>query len=218
MDIYAIVVWDPAGRGFDDVAERSTSALQNAALSPLYLSNPMVGTSRDVDDCDFEAWVRSHGEMLETLNAEHQPYGSGEYVHFLAGLVSATFRAISDQVDENGLARGELDRAMDAWDEFEQAIAPPEERDHRALEGGLMGNDAAVEQAIDRRVQRRLATDRAYLHAENAEVQAAREEAITRQVERELGVNEEERDGPDHRRNPAPFCSKCGGPCEMEES
>lgn len=35
------------------------------------------------------------------------------------------------------------------------------------------------EAIIDRRVQRRLATDRAYLNAENAEEQAAREQEIT---------------------------------------
>lgn len=56
----------------------------------------------------------------------------------------------------------------------------------------LATREAEVERAIDARVQRRLATDRAYLNAENAEEQSEREEQITRQVERELGVNYEE--------------------------
>ncbi|MBO0705559.1 MAG: hypothetical protein J2P39_09585 [Candidatus Dormibacteraeota bacterium] len=55
-----------------------------------------------------------------------------------------------------------------------------------------MTYDAAIEAAIDHRVWRRLATDRAYIHAANAAEQAAREEEITRQVERELGVDTDE--------------------------
>lgn len=52
-------------------------------------------------------------------------------------------------------------------------------------------SDAELEAAIDRRVQRRLATDREYRFAETAEQQAEREDEITRQVERELGLDEE---------------------------
>lgn len=46
--------------------------------------------------------------------------------------------------------------------------------------------DAKVEQIIDRRVWARLATDKAYKNAENAEEQAIREDEITEQVEREV--------------------------------
>lgn len=62
--------------------------------------------------------------------------------------------------------------------------------------------EAELERLIDARVQRRLATDRAYRFAENAEAQAAREAAITRAVECEIGVwdaamaSEEERPRP----------------------
>lgn len=47
-------------------------------------------------------------------------------------------------------------------------------------------NDADYERIVDARVQRALATDPAYLHAENAEQQARREEEITAEVERDL--------------------------------
>jgi hypothetical protein len=50
--------------------------------------------------------------------------------------------------------------------------------------------DADIERAIDKRVMRRLMTDRAYRNAESAEDQAAREDEITRQVERELGITD----------------------------
>ena len=49
-----------------------------------------------------------------------------------------------------------------------------------------MTQDESLERRIDRAVWRRLATDRAYQHAENAEQQAEREEAITLEVEAEL--------------------------------
>lgn len=52
-----------------------------------------------------------------------------------------------------------------------------------------MLTEAQLEAAIDREVIRRLATDRAYLNAENAEQQAEREAAITRDVERRLGAS-----------------------------
>ena len=43
--------------------------------------------------------------------------------------------------------------------------------------------DADAERIIDRRVQRRLATDAAYRNAANADEQAEREDEITRQEE-----------------------------------
>lgn len=42
--------------------------------------------------------------------------------------------------------------------------------------------DAKQEAAIDAIVMRRLSTDRAYIHAENAEDQQAREDQITAEV------------------------------------
>lgn len=44
--------------------------------------------------------------------------------------------------------------------------------------------EVARKKIIDARVQRRLATDRAYLNAENAEEQKQREEEIEAEVER----------------------------------
>jgi hypothetical protein len=44
-----------------------------------------------------------------------------------------------------------------------------------------MMDDRTVEQIVDKRVMIRLATDRAYLNAENAEEQEEREEQITRE-------------------------------------
>lgn len=49
-----------------------------------------------------------------------------------------------------------------------------------------MTNEETRERALDRRVQARLATDRAYLYAENAEEQAERERQIEEEEEREL--------------------------------
>lgn len=46
--------------------------------------------------------------------------------------------------------------------------------------------EAEMERIADRMVWRRLATDRAYLHAEDAEAQAQREDEIGKQVWREL--------------------------------
>jgi hypothetical protein len=46
--------------------------------------------------------------------------------------------------------------------------------------------EAEFERALDRMVMRRLATDREYRNAENAEQQAEREEQITRECERRL--------------------------------
>lgn len=46
--------------------------------------------------------------------------------------------------------------------------------------------EAEAERLIDRRVMCRIAVDRAYKHAEDAESQAAREEAITQEVEAEI--------------------------------
>lgn len=46
--------------------------------------------------------------------------------------------------------------------------------------------EAQAEAIIDRRVMRRLSTDPAYRHAEDAEAQAQAEDAITAQVEREV--------------------------------
>lgn len=46
--------------------------------------------------------------------------------------------------------------------------------------------DSEIERIIDARVQRRLATDAAYLNAENAEEQAAREAVIVAQEERAI--------------------------------
>jgi hypothetical protein len=40
-------------------------------------------------------------------------------------------------------------------------------------------DDRTIEQIVDKRVMARLATDRAYLNAENAEEQEEREEQIT---------------------------------------
>jgi hypothetical protein len=53
-----------------------------------------------------------------------------------------------------------------------------------------MTRDVDIERAVDSRVQRRLSTDPRYRNAENAEEQSAAEEAITREVERELGVSD----------------------------
>ena len=50
-------------------------------------------------------------------------------------------------------------------------------------------NEAALEAAIDARVQRRLAVDRRYINAENAEEQAAAEHRI--ELEEELGLLEQ---------------------------
>jgi hypothetical protein len=47
-------------------------------------------------------------------------------------------------------------------------------------------NDADAERILDRRIMRRLDTDRAYRHAENAEDQARREQQITEDEERRL--------------------------------
>lgn len=47
-------------------------------------------------------------------------------------------------------------------------------------------SDSDREQILDRMVQRRLATDRAYLNAENAEQQAEREAEIEVEAERDL--------------------------------
>lgn len=46
--------------------------------------------------------------------------------------------------------------------------------------------EAEAERLIDRRVLCRIAVDRACKHAEDAESQAAREEAITQEVEAEV--------------------------------
>lgn len=46
--------------------------------------------------------------------------------------------------------------------------------------------EEAFERRVDRVVQARLATDRAYKHAESAEVQARREQDLTDQVEAEI--------------------------------
>jgi hypothetical protein len=67
-------------------------------------------------------------------------------------------------------------------DERELAILQAEESSTTVAEL----DDAELEAAIDRRVMRRLATDRRYLAAENAEEQAEAEAAITAEVEREL--------------------------------
>lgn len=53
----------------------------------------------------------------------------------------------------------------------------------RTRAGERMTTDTDRERIIDARVWRILATDRAYLHAESAEAQAAREDAVTRMVE-----------------------------------
>lgn len=47
-------------------------------------------------------------------------------------------------------------------------------------------NESEREKIIDARVMRRLATDRAYLHAEDAETQAEREAEITREEEKRI--------------------------------
>jgi hypothetical protein len=73
--------------------------------------------------------------------------------------------------------------------------------------GGTMArehaySDAEAERIIEARVRRRLATDRAYLFAEDAEAQAEREAQITEQEERAFyaghaagnSVYDEERD------------------------
>lgn len=52
-----------------------------------------------------------------------------------------------------------------------------------------MIDEAALEAALDARVQRRLATDRRYRNAENAEEQAAAEHRI--ELEEELGLLEQ---------------------------
>lgn len=54
-----------------------------------------------------------------------------------------------------------------------------------------MDREAELEAAVDRAVMRRLATDRAYIHAENAEEQKQREDEITAQECRRLGVSVE---------------------------
>lgn len=58
-------------------------------------------------------------------------------------------------------------------------------------------DEAAREQLLDKRIQRRLATDAAYRNAENAEDQSAREWAIEREEEdrldRERAVARDER-------------------------
>jgi hypothetical protein len=46
--------------------------------------------------------------------------------------------------------------------------------------------EARAEQIIDWRVMRALSTDGAYLHAEDAESQAEREQEITDRIEREV--------------------------------
>lgn len=52
-------------------------------------------------------------------------------------------------------------------------------------------NEEQIERVIDARVQRRLATDKAYLNAENADEQAEREAEIVAEVMRELGLEVE---------------------------
>lgn len=49
--------------------------------------------------------------------------------------------------------------------------------------------DSEREAILDRRIQKRLATDNAYRNAENADEQAKREDEITRQEERSLEVS-----------------------------
>lgn len=51
-----------------------------------------------------------------------------------------------------------------------------------------MNRESELEAAVDRAVMRRLASDRAYLHAENAEEQKQREDEITAQECRRLGA------------------------------
>jgi hypothetical protein len=135
--VYAIVI-GAANADFDDVANRSTPALQAAGLSPLYLSNPMSIPARELDECDFEAWVISHGELLEVLNAEDEPYPVPEYAWLLAGLASKSLRAIGELIDKHGLGRQTFDRMADRWDEFEQelkdAASEPDSRAARIAE------------------------------------------------------------------------------------
>jgi hypothetical protein len=57
-----------------------------------------------------------------------------------------------------------------------------------ATNGGTM-TEAQREALIDRRVQRRLATDNAYRYAENAEEQAQREDEIAAEEDARLPVS-----------------------------
>ncbi len=54
-------------------------------------------------------------------------------------------------------------------------------------------DDATREQILDKRIQARLATDRAYLNAENAEEQAEREEEIESQEAERLQWEQRDR-------------------------